>query len=123
ITTMAGPGSISHTNLKPSDWSASVLFAANAGNKLLPSVGVNGGVPFGFYVDQGNYVGPYDAEPVYNYRDNVAWTHGRHTLKFGFFLEKFQLREQFGTETCRNDTLTSYKLRQCSTSSPIPFDG
>lgn len=99
ISPMAGPGSISHTNLKPSDWSASVLFAANQGNKLLPSVGVGGGVPFGFYVDQGNYVGPYDAEPVFTYRDNVAWTHGRHTFKFGFFLEKFQLREQFGTET------------------------
>ncbi|HEV2495470.1 MAG TPA: carboxypeptidase-like regulatory domain-containing protein [Terriglobia bacterium] len=99
ISPSAGPGSISHSNLKPSDWSASVLFAANAGNKLLPSVGVSGGVPFGFYVDQGNFVGPFDAEPVFTYRDNVAWTHGRHTFKFGFFLEKFQLREQFGAET------------------------
>jgi hypothetical protein len=71
---MAGPGSISHTNLKPSDWSASVLFPANAANHLLPSLYVSGGVSFGFGVDQGNYIGPYDAEPVYTYRDNVAWT-------------------------------------------------
>jgi hypothetical protein len=99
ITTMAGPGSVSKTNTKPSGWNASVLFPANAHNPLLPSVGVNGGVPFSWYVDQGNYVGPYDAEPVYTYRDNVAWVHGRHTFKFGFFLEKFQLTEQFGTET------------------------
>jgi hypothetical protein len=99
ITTMAGPGSISKTNTKPSDWDASVLFAANARNPLLPSVSVSGGVPFGFSVNQGNYVGPYDAEPVYTYRDNVAWTRGSHTFKFGLFLEKFQLREQFGFNT------------------------
>jgi hypothetical protein len=29
----------------------------------------------------------------------MAWTKDRHTFKFGFYLEKFQLREQFGTET------------------------
>ena len=99
ITTMPGPGSPSHTNTKPSDWNASVFFPANANNPLLPSVGVSGGVPFNFTVNQGNYVGPYDAEPVYTYRDNVVWIKGRHTFKFGFFLEKFQLREQFGFPT------------------------
>jgi len=59
---------------------------------------VSGGGPFGFYSDNGNYRGPYDAEPVYTYRDNLAWVHGKHTVKTGFFLEKFQLTEQFGTE-------------------------
>jgi len=99
IATSAGPGSPSKTNLKPAGWNASVLFAANQANPLLPSVGVSGGDPFSFYVNQGNYVGPYDAEPVYTFRDNVAWTSGRHTFKFGFFLEKFYLWEQFGTNT------------------------
>jgi len=98
ISTLPGPGSIAKSNLKPSDWNASVFFPANAGVKLLPSLDVSGGVPFGWGVDQGNYRGPYDAEPVFTYRDNVDMLHGRHTIKFGFFLEKFQLTEQFGTE-------------------------
>ncbi len=98
ISTLPGPGSIAKSNTKPSDWQASVFFPANAGVKLLPSLNVGGGVPFGWGVDQGNYRGPYDAEPVYTYRDNIALLHGKHTIKFGFFLEKFQLTEQFGTE-------------------------
>ena len=97
ISTLPGPGSIAKSNTKPSDWNASVFFPANAGVKLLPSLNVGGGVPFGWGVNQGNYRGPYDAEPVYTYRDNVALLHGKHTIKFGFFLEKFQLTEQFGT--------------------------
>jgi hypothetical protein len=99
IATLAGPGSISGSNLKPSDWSASTFFPANAGVTLLPGVGVGGGVPFSFWINQGNFRGPYDAEPVYTYRDNVAWIRGKHTIKAGFFLEKFQLTEQFGAPT------------------------
>jgi len=99
IQVMAGPGSIAGSIMKPSDWSASTFFAANATNKLLPGISLGGGTPFGWWVTNGNYVGPYDAEPLYTYRDNVAWIHGKHTIKFGFFLEKFQLTEQFGAET------------------------
>jgi hypothetical protein len=99
IAVEAGPASPAHSVDKPSSWDASTFFPANASNKLLPAVSVGGGTPFSFYADNGNYRGPYDAEPVYTYRDNVAWTRGSHTLKFGFFLEKFQLTEQFGFET------------------------
>jgi len=98
ISVLAGPGSIAHSVMKPSDWSASTFFPANANVKLLPAIGCCGGVPFGWWIDNGNYRGPYDAEPVYTYRDNIAWIHGKHTVKTGFFLEKFQLTEQFGTE-------------------------
>jgi hypothetical protein len=98
IAVLAGPGSIAKSVMKPSDWSASTFFPANAAVKLMPGVSVSGGGPFGFYSDNGNYRGPYDAEPVYTYRDNLAWVHGKHTVKTGFFLEKFQLTEQFGTE-------------------------
>src|SRR5579863_502344 len=104
ISVLAGPASIAKSIRKPSDWSASTFFPANAGNTLLPAVGVSGGLPFSFYIDNGNYRGPYDAEPVYTYRDNVAWIHGKHTIKFGFFLEKFQLTEQFGFDTQGNYT-------------------
>lgn len=99
IAVLAGPGSIAKSVDKPSSWSASTFFPANAAVKLLPGFSVSGGVPFAPYADNGNYRGPYDAEPVYTYRDNLAWVHGKHTFKTGFFLEKFQLTEQFGFET------------------------
>jgi len=99
ISPIAGPASIAKSVDKPSDWSASTFFPANANVKLLPALSVGGGGPFSFWADNGNYRGPYDAEPVYTYRDNVVWLHGNHTVKFGFFLEKFQLTEQFGFET------------------------
>jgi hypothetical protein len=98
ISVLPGPGNTIKSVRKPSDWSASTFFPANATVTLLPAVGVGGGVPFGWWVDNGAYRGPYDAEPVYTYRDNVAYIHGKQTLKFGLFLEKFQLTEQFGTE-------------------------
>lgn len=107
ISPLPGPGSPAHSIKKPSSWGASTFFPSNAGNPLLAGVSVGGGTPFGFSVDSGNYRGPYDAEPVYVYKDNVAWTKGRHTLKFGFFLEKFQLTEQFGTETQGNYTFSN----------------
>jgi len=99
ISPIAGPASIAKSVDKPSDWSASTFFAANSNVKLMPGISVSGGGPFGFDADNGNYRGPYDAEPVFNYRDNIVWLHGNHTIKTGFFLEKFQLTEQFGYET------------------------
>jgi len=99
ISTLPGPGSIAKSIDKPSGWSASTFFAANASNPLLPGNCEWGGTPFGWCVDNGNYVGKYDAEPVFTYRDNLAWTHGKHTVKAGIFLEKFQLTEQFGFDT------------------------
>jgi Carboxypeptidase regulatory-like domain len=99
IAVQAGPGSPAHSVDKPSSWDASTFFPANAGNPQLPSISVSGGTPFDFTVNNGNYRGPYDAEPVYTWRDNIAWNRGSHTFKFGFFLEKFQLTEQFGFPT------------------------
>jgi hypothetical protein len=99
IAVLPGPASIAKSVDKPSSWDASTFFPANAAGKLLPGFNVSGGVPFNPYADNGNYRGPYDAEPVFTYRDNLAWVHGKHTIKTGFFLEKFQLTEQFGFET------------------------
>jgi len=99
ITPIAGPASPDHSIDKPANWSASTFFPANATNKLLPTVAIYGGGPFNIDADNGNYVGKYDAEPILTYRDNLGWTHGKHTIKTGVFLEKFQLNEQFGTET------------------------
>jgi len=91
----AGPGSPDHSVDRPSDFSASHFFPANASVPLIPSVDVCGGAAGAcFYEDNGPFLGRYDAEPLFTYRDNLAWIHGKHTLKFGFNLEKFQLNEQ-----------------------------
>lgn len=99
ITPGAGPGNKAGSILKPSTWTASNFFAANSANQELPGVSVGGGTPFSFGIDNGNYVGKYDAEPVYVFKDNIAWVKGNHTFKLGAFFEKFQLTEQFGFDT------------------------
>ncbi len=108
ITAIAGPASPDHSIDKPADWSASNFFPANATNKLLPTVTVYGGGPFNIDADSGEYVGPYDSEPILTYRDNLAWTHGKHTIKAGFFLEKFQENQQLGSETQGSYTFANW---------------
>jgi hypothetical protein len=58
-------------------------------------VTVGGGTPFGFYEDSGAYIGPYNANPIITWKDNLAYTVGKHTLKMGFYLEKYRKNEQF----------------------------
>ena len=95
ITPLTGPSSPARSVFKPSSWTATNLFAANESNKLLPGVTVGGGTPFGFYQDSGAYAGPYNTNPITTYKDNLAYTRGKHTLKMGFYLEKYQKNEQF----------------------------
>ena len=99
IYPQTGPSSPAGSVDKPSTWTMSPLFPANARNPLLPGVSVSGGLPSSFVEDSGNYQGHYNANPVYTWKDNVVWMIGNHTLKFGFYLEKFQKNEQFGSET------------------------
>ena len=95
ITPLTGSASPAGSVFKPSSWTATNLFAANATNKLLPGVCVGGGTPFGFCEDSGAYIGPYNANPIPTYKDNLAYTFGKHTLKMGFYLEKYRKNEQF----------------------------
>lgn len=95
ITPLTGPSSPAGSVFRPSNWTATNLFAANSGNKLLPGLTVGGGTPFGFYQDSGAYAGPYNTNPIITYKDNLVYTRGKHTLKAGFYLEKYQKNEQF----------------------------
>jgi hypothetical protein len=95
ITPLTGPSSSADSVFKPSSWTATNLFAANESDKLLPGVTVGGGTPFGFYQDSGAFAGPYNTNPITTYKDNLAYTRGKHTLKMGFYLEKYQKNEQF----------------------------
>ncbi len=93
----AGVSSVAGVN-KPSTWTANNLFTPNKNNPLLPAVSVDGGVPFSIYEDAGN-VPWFNSNPIITWKENIAWTLGRHTLKFGFFLEKYRKNEQFGFDT------------------------
>ncbi|HVB29274.1 MAG TPA: hypothetical protein VNG91_05620, partial [Terriglobia bacterium] len=92
----AGPASPAGSVLRPSSFNMNSIFPGNQTNTLLPGISVGGGLPSDFYVDTSNY--PYNnANPVYTMKDNTVWTRGSHTFKFGFFLEKYQKNETFGS--------------------------
>jgi hypothetical protein len=94
-----GPTSVSGSIDKPSSWTASNFFPPNAANPFLPSISIGGGTAGSYEEDLVNFVGKYNTNPIYTWKDNVAYTVGRHTLKFGAYLEKYQKNEEFGFNT------------------------
>ncbi|MGD0228005.1 MAG: TonB-dependent receptor [Terriglobia bacterium] len=99
INNKAGPASPAGSIDKPSSWTAGNFFPPNAANPFLPSVSISGGTAGSYVEDLGNYMGKYNTNPIYTWKDNLAYTVGRQTLKFGFYLEKYQKNEQFGFNT------------------------
>jgi hypothetical protein len=83
---------------RPSNFVMAHLFAGNDSNPLLPAFGLCGGLSFCTYEDAGNRPW-FNSNPIITWKDNVAWVHGNHTTKFGFYLENYRKNEQFGTET------------------------
>jgi hypothetical protein len=93
-----GPDSLAGSITKPSTWTGKNLFPPNQNNPLLPGFNVSGGLPFWIGGDVGGY--PWsNSNPVITWKDNVAWTVRKHTLKFGFSMEKYRKNEEFGYET------------------------
>lgn len=93
---VVGSSSPSHSIDRPADFVMNHLFPVNASNTLLPALAVSGGVPFSFVMDAGP--APYEnAAPTYNLKDDVTWMLGKHTLKFGFFFEKYQKNQDLQT--------------------------
>jgi hypothetical protein len=80
-----GPSSPNGSINKPSTWTVGNLFPPNAGVPLLPALSVSGGIPFSFYQDEG--VLSYSSQPFITSKDNVVWSVGRHTLKFGYYFQ------------------------------------
>lgn len=85
INVTAGPGSPSHSITKPSDWSVTPLFAANKSINILPDSNVSGGVPFSWTESFGQDNGYRSTLETFTMKDNVVYSMGKHTLKFGFF--------------------------------------
>jgi hypothetical protein len=93
-----GPSSPAGSLNKPPTWTANGLFEPNRNNPLLPGIFLCGGVPFCVGGDAWS-VPWFNSNPILTWKDNLAWTLGKHTLKFGFFLEKYRKNEQFGGNT------------------------
>jgi hypothetical protein len=83
---------------RPNNFVMPHLFAGNDSNPLLPAIELCGGNGFCTYEDA--YLTPwFNSNPIITWKDNVAWVHGNHTTKFGFYLENYRKNEQFGTDT------------------------
>jgi len=97
LDSIVGPSSVSGTLAKPDSWTTKSLFAANQGRPNIPDIAICGGAPLCIYEGQSGYNPWFNSNPVITMKDNIAWTKGRHTLKFGFFMEKYRKNEQFGS--------------------------
>jgi hypothetical protein len=92
---VAGPGSPVNSVNKPAGWTANNLFSVNATQALLPGINISGGTPASFYQSSGPY--PFiNSNPVTTFKEKIAWTVGKHTIKIGFYLEKYDKNEEFG---------------------------
>ena len=78
---------------KPPGFAAKSIFPANQLQPKLPGIAVSGGVPFNFAESTGFEFFFWDPQPAI--KDNLVWSHGQHTTKFGFFL----LHNQINTTT------------------------
>jgi hypothetical protein len=78
---------------KPSGFAARTIFPGNQAQPKLPGIAVGGGVPFNFGESTGFEFFFWDPQPAV--KDNLVWTHGKHTTKFGFFW----LHNQINTTT------------------------
>jgi hypothetical protein len=95
ITALPGPGSPSHSITKPSDWTASQFFAANKSQPFLPGVSVSGGLPFSFNEDV-LYGVFFNRVPTWTVKDNLAYTHGTHSLRTGVFIMRTAINSMNG---------------------------
>jgi len=82
---------------RPSNFVMSHLFAANDSDPLLPSLELCGGLSFCTNEDASNHPW-FNSNPIITWKDNMAWVHGKHTTKWGFYLENYRKNEQFGTD-------------------------
>jgi hypothetical protein len=85
IQSVAGPGSPAGSIAKPSNWSVTPLLAANATQGILLAINVSGGLGFGFDEDAGQDNNYRSSLATVSLKDNLVYTHGRHTLKVGVF--------------------------------------
>jgi carboxypeptidase family protein len=75
------------------------FFPANVGNPLLPGFALCGGAGSSCFSEDASNHPWFNSNPIVTVKDNIAWTHSNHTLRFGAFLEDYRKNEQFGADT------------------------
>ena len=91
-----GPTSVSGTLLRSSSFDAPHIFPDHAGNPYLPSLVICGGSQVCMGQTWWFDYGPYNSNPIVTWKENMTWMHGKHTIKFGAYVERFRKNEQFG---------------------------
>lgn len=91
-----GPTSVSGTLLRSSSFNGPHIFSWNAGNPYLPSMAVCGGSQVCLGQTWWFDYGPYNSNPIITWKENMTWIKGKHTVKFGAYIERFRKNEQFG---------------------------
>jgi len=98
LVASAGPSSPSGTIEKSASFSKPYMFPGHETFPLLPRIVVCGGSEFcKGGLDSGWFpIGPYNSNPIITWKENMTWIKGKHTLKFGAYVERFRKNESFG---------------------------
>jgi hypothetical protein len=79
-----------------SGFSAPHIFSNNDSYDWLPSTMVSGGSQVDAQMSTG-YFPWFNSNPIVTWKENLTWIKGKHTIKFGAFVERFRKNEQFYT--------------------------
>jgi hypothetical protein len=119
--TMTPTGPVS----QPPGWSASTYFTGNNALNKMPEVDLGSPENINY---SSNYFPWFNAENDYQFRDDLSWTKGRHSLKFGFSYMLFYKNQQlqyntqgtFGfTNAFSGDSYVNFLLGLASTFSQL----
>jgi len=91
-----GPTSVSGTLERSSSFNGPHIFPEHDGNPYLPSLAVCGGSQACLGQTWWFDYGPYNSNPIITWKENMTWIKGKHTIKFGAYVERFRKNEQFG---------------------------
>ena len=107
LRVLAGPTSVSGNLARSSSFNAPHIFPSNDGNPYLPSLAVDGGSQVSLGQTWWFPYGPYNSNPIITWKENLVWIKGKHTLKFGAYVERFRKNESFGGTTQGYATFSS----------------
>lgn len=98
LVASAGPSSPSGTLAKSSSYSIPSMFPGHESFPLVTSLVVSGGSEFSKGgMNSGWFpIGPYNSNPIITWKENMTWIKGKHTIKFGAYVERFRKNESFG---------------------------
>lgn len=97
LNPVVGSTSVSGTLTRSgNNFTAPHIFPSNNGYDLIPATIVSGGSQMSIAEDTGYFLGPYNSNPITTWKENLTWIKGKHTLKFGAYVERFRKNEQFG---------------------------